>query len=242
MPKSLSKSLSSRRLFLLGVRDTVPLLVAATPFAIIYGALGISSGLSEWLVIAMSVFVFAGASQFIAVTLLASATAFPVILLTVFIVNLRHMLYAASLMPQIEKVPHWLRAPMAFWLTDETFAVVSTRLSARPGQREFIIYYLGSAISMYLNWIFFSWLGMTLGQNIPDIGSWGLDVAMVVAFVGIVVPILKNHADWACALTAAVSGVLSYNWPNQTGLLFSSLLAISVGMLLSHKQKKKAKT
>ena len=224
--------------FMIGARDISPLVIAAVPFAIIYGALAISTGLSEWMVMAMSVFVFAGASQFIAVSLLVSAAAYPVILLTVFIVNLRHMLYAASLMPQIAKIPQWLRAPMAFWLTDEAFAVVSNRILQAPEKKKFVAYYLGSALNMYINWIFFSWLGMTLGQNIPDITSWGLDVAMVVAFIGIVIPILKKRADWACALTAGVSALLTYEWPHQTGLLFSSLLAIAVGMFVSLRQKK----
>jgi len=234
MPERTSqKNLINSRSFFAGARDITPLVIAAMPFAIIYGALAISTGLSELLVMAMSLFVFAGASQFIAVTLLASATAYPIILLTVFIVNLRHMLYAASLMPQMTKIPQWLRAPMAFWLTDEAFAVVSNRLIQSPKNTEFIAYYLGAALTMYTNWALFSWLGMTIGQNIPDITKWGLDVAMVVAFVGIVVPILRKRADWACAITATVSAVLTYDWPHQTGLLFSSLLAIMVGMLFS---------
>jgi 4-azaleucine resistance transporter AzlC len=222
--------------FLTGSRDTLPLIIAAAPFGLVYGALAINQGLSEALVMAMSLFVFAGASQFVAITLLASGTAFPVILATVFIVNLRHMLYSASFMPQLAKVSAWLRIPMAFWLTDETFAVVSNRVYQVKNDDGFTAYYLGSAISMYSSWAFFSWLGMTLGQEIPDITSWGLDVAMVVAFVTIIVPLLKNYADWACALTAGVSAVLTYHWPHQTSLLFSSVLAIGVGVFLGSQQ------
>jgi len=224
--------------FLRGGRDTIPLIIAAAPFGLVYGALAISQGLSEWIIMAMSLFVFAGASQFVAVTLLASATAYPVILMTVFIVNLRHMLYAASLMPQLAKVSAWLRIPMAFWLTDETFAVISNRLSQAKNDDGFTSYYLGSGIFMYSSWVFFSWLGMTLGQEIPNITRWGLDVAMVVAFVTIVVPLLKKRADWACAVTAGVSAILTYHWPHQTGLLFSSFIAIAVGVALSHKLAK----
>ena len=236
---------NTRKSFLIGARDTLPLIIAAVPFAIVYGALAISQGLSEWMVMGMSVFVFAGASQFVAVTLLASATFYPIILLTVFIVNLRHMLYAASLMPQVAKVPQLLRVPMAFWLTDETYAAVSNRFSQGAVDDkndttniQFTPFYIGSGITMYSSWVFFSWLGMTLGQSIPDITSWGLDIAMVVAFIGIVVPHLKNQADWACALMAGVSALLTYSWPHQTGLLFSSFVAIVVGVLLSNKNSK----
>jgi len=249
---------SARASFLIGARDTLPLILAAVPFAIVYGALAISQGLSEWMVMGMSVFVFAGASQFVAVTLLATATFYPIILLTVFIVNLRHMLYAASLMPQVAKVPQLLRVPMAFWLTDESYAAVtaaSNRFSHGSADEvddtvanrndtkniQFTPFYIGSGIAMYSSWVFFSWLGMTLGQSIPDITSWGLDIAMVVAFIGIVVPHLKNKADWACALTAGVSALLTYSWPHQTGLLFSSFVAIVVGVLLSNRSNRSNK-
>ena len=85
-------SYSRWNLFRKGWIDTLPLVVAAAPFGVLYGALAIDNGLSLWSVLGMSLLVYAGASQFIAVTLLASATALPVICLTVFIVNLRHML------------------------------------------------------------------------------------------------------------------------------------------------------
>ncbi|MDG1177643.1 MAG: hypothetical protein P8O73_05050, partial [SAR324 cluster bacterium] len=62
--------------------------------------------------------------------------------------------------------------------------------------------------------------------------SWGLDVAMLVGFIGIVVPNLKFRADWACAAVAMFSTLITYHWPNQTGLLFSSFLAISIAVLL----------
>lgn len=236
MSKNIFNNPSNTRAFFTGSRDISMLVIAAVPFAIIYGALAVTAGLSEWLVMAMSIFVFAGASQFIAVTLFTSSAAYPVILLTVFIINLRHMLYAASLMPQIAKLPQWFRLPMGFLLTDEAFAVVSNRVIQTPSKRGFVAYYFGAGLTMYLSWIFFSWMGMTLGQNIPDIKSWGLDVAMAVAFVGIIVPILKKRADWACFLTASISALLTYDWPHQTGLLFSSLIAIAVGMLVSYIQ------
>lgn len=219
-------------LFLTGVRDTLPLIIAAIPFGVVFGALAVGSGLSQSMAMAMSLFVFAGASQFIAVTLIASATAAPVILLTVLIVNLRHMLYSATLMSHVRGLPQWLRAPMAFWLTDETFAVVSNRLLRDPKSPGLVWYYLGSAVSMYANWQLCTWVGMTLGRQVPDMTRWGLDVAMVVAFVGIVVPALRHRAEWACAATASVAAVLTHDWPHQSGLLLSSLLAIGVGVLL----------
>jgi 4-azaleucine resistance transporter AzlC len=217
----------------LGAMETLPLVVAAFPFGIVFGALAQSTGLSFAVTAGMSAIVFAGASQFIAVTLLAAASAFPVIVLTVFVVNLRQMLYSANLMHHVQHWPQRWRAVLAFWLTDETFAAVSDRLNRHPGEPGLRWFYLGSAVFMYSFWQVATVLGFTLGEQIPGLADWGLDVAMIVAFVGIVVPLLKARADWCCAAVAFVSALLTHNWPHQTGLLFSSLLAIAVGLWLS---------
>jgi len=223
-------------LFFLGARDTLPLIIAAMPFGIVYGAMAENAGLSLAAILGMSAFVFAGSAQFIAVTLLASSAALPVILLTVFIVNARHVLYSANLMRWASRLPQWLRIPLAFWLTDETFAVVSNRLTREPGTPGLHWYYLGSDLFMYGNWLACTWIGLTLSRRVPDLTHWGLDVAMIVAFVGIVVPVLKDRAHWLCAAVAVGCSVLTHQWPHQTGLLFSSLAAIAAGGLLDRRR------
>ncbi len=122
---------SKSQLFLQGAVDSSPLILAAIPFGLIFGALAITTGLSAWATLGMSLFVFAGASQFIAVSLLASAAALPVILLNMIVFNLRNMLYDASFMPQVANLPQRLRLAMAFWRTDESFAVVSIQVARK---------------------------------------------------------------------------------------------------------------
>jgi len=217
----------------LGALETLPLVVAAFPFGIVFGAMAHANGLSFAVSVGMSALVFAGASQFIAVTLVASATILPVIVLTVFVVNLRQMLYSANLMHHVERWPQSLRAFLAFFLTDETFAAVTDRNNRHPGEPGLRWFYAGSAGFMYSFWQLSTVLGYTLGERIPGLADWGLDVAMIVAFIGIVVPALKRRADWACACVAFFSALLTHSWPHQSGLLFSSLLAIAVGMWLS---------
>jgi 4-azaleucine resistance transporter AzlC len=217
----------------LGALETLPLVVAAFPFGIVFGAMAHTGGLDFAVTLGMSAIVFAGASQFIAITLLAAATALPVIVMTVFVVNLRQMLYSANLMHHVEPWPQWLRAVLAFFLTDETFAAVTDRLNRHPEQAGLRWFYAGSALFMYSFWQIATVLGYTLGEQIPGLAGWGLDVAMIVAFVGIVVPALKRRADWACAVVAFSSALLTYDWPHQTGLLFSALAAIGVGMAVA---------
>jgi branched chain amino acid efflux pump len=224
---------ATAKTFWLGALETLPLVIAAFPFGIVFGAMAQTNGLGFGATVGMSAIVFAGASQFIALTLLASAAALPVIVFTVFIVNLRQMLYSANLMHHVEHWPQRWRAVLAFWLTDETFAAVTDRLNRHPDEGGLRWFYLGSALFMYSFWQLSTVLGYTLGEQIPGLAHWGLDVAMIVAFVGIVVPALRARADWCCAATALVSTLFSYSWPHQSGLLFSSVVAIVVGLLLS---------
>jgi 4-azaleucine resistance transporter AzlC len=219
--------------FWLGVLETMPLVVAGFPFGVVFGALAQSYELSFAATIGMSVIVFAGASQFIAITLLAATTAIPVIVATVFVVNLRQMLYSANLMHHVEHWPRLTRAVLAFWLTDETFAAVTDRINRHPDEPGLRWFYLGSALFMYSFWQIATIVGYLLGSQFPGLADWGLDVAMIVAFVGIVTPALKQRADWACAAVAFISALLTYDWPHQTGLLVSSLAAIGAGLLLS---------
>ena len=241
------------RLFLIGTIDTIPLMVATAPFAVAFGALAQTNGLSVAATLGMSAIVFAGASQFVAVALLGISASIPIIILTVFIINLRHILYSTSLMPHVSKLPQGLRAIIAFWVTDEIFAATSNRLlrgysediekeisELNSGEKKswsFPPLYFGVAIPFYLSWIFFTWVGIFMGQEVPKLTEWGLDIAMVVAFVGIVVPLLKNKAQWACAITAFFAAIITQSWPHQSGLLLSSLLAILVGVFLSQKNK-----
>ncbi len=110
-----------------GVRATFPLVVGAIPFGIIFGALAVNSGLSVGATAAMSAFVFAGSAQFVATGLVAGGAGILVIILTTFVVNLRHSLYSATLAPHVKHLPQRWLVPLGFWLTDETFLVVAER-------------------------------------------------------------------------------------------------------------------
>lgn len=224
---------NKKTLFWEGVLATLPLVIAAFPFGIVFGAMAESINLTALQAIGMSSIVFAGSSQFIAVTLLATAASFPIIVFTIFIVNLRHMLYSANLIKSVQHWPQHWRLPLSFMLTDETFAAVSGKLLRAPDTKGVRWFFLGSALFMYSFWQLSTLIGHVLGQRLPGLSDWGLEIAMIVAFIGIVVPALKVRADWACAITAVIVGLLSYDWPHQSGLLFSTVVAIAVGLLMS---------
>jgi len=86
---------------------------------------------------------------------------------------------------------------------------------------------------MYLNWIFCSWLGFILGSQLDDPLAWGLDVAMVVAFIGIVTPLLVNHLMWLSAVLAGATAILCHSLPFQLGILVSAVVAIVIPTIIA---------
>src|SRR5215213_6522088 len=109
--------------FLAGAKAMIPLVIGGMPFDIIFGALAITKGISIPATMAMSLFVFAGSAQFIAVGLVGAGASIPIIILTTFIVNLRHALYSATLAPFVKHLPQRWLLPLAYTLTDESFVV-----------------------------------------------------------------------------------------------------------------------
>ena len=228
--KALSVS-SPRAEFLAGIRDTFPLIVGAIPFGVIFGTLATGSGLSFGAALAMSAFVFAGSAQFVALGLIAAGANWPVIVLTALVINVRHALYSATLAPYVKRLTQRWQAPLAFWLTDETFVVAANRYHQADASPHKHWYYLGSALSMYGNWQACTFLGLTVGQMIPNATAWGLDVAMPVTFIGLVIPYLKNKPMIAAVLVSGIVALLTYGLPNKAGLMIAAIAGIAAGIV-----------
>ena len=227
----MTKDDTSRSALLAGARDTFPLLVGAMPFGLIYGALAVTSGFSPLGAAAMSALVFAGSAQFIAVGLVAAGTPEVIIVLTTFVVNLRHMLYSATLAPHLNKLQlRWL-LPLGFWLTDKSFVMAAQHFDEAETEVHKRWYLLGSELAMYANWQLVTWIGIVAGQQIRDPQSWGLDYAMVVTFIGMLVPMVKGNPVLISVLVSGGSALLANGLPNQLGLLLAAVLGISAGML-----------
>jgi 4-azaleucine resistance transporter AzlC len=222
---------SSRSEFWRGVRDTLPLEIGAIPFGIIFGALAISAGISTGGTIALSLFVFAGSSQFIAAGLFAEGASPAVIILTTAIVNLRHVLYGITLGPHLRRLPQAWLIPLGFWLTDESFVITARRYAEPDPPENKHWYFLGSEIFMYANWQLCTWIGIAVGNAIPDTASWGLDFAMSVTFIGMVVSMITSRPILAAVAVGALTAVLAHGFPNQLGLLTGSLAGVAAGLI-----------
>ncbi len=217
--------------FLAGAQATIPLIVGAIPFGIIFGTVAVTGGLSPAATIGMSAFVFAGSAQFIASGLYAAAVANPLIILTTFIVNLRHALYSASLAPYMKHLPQRWLLPLGFSLTDETYAVVIQRYTQPDSSPYKHWFHFGSALPMYLNWQLCTLIGIIAGQSINEeqARNLGLDFAMVVTFIGIVVPLIRTHPVLLSVTAAGLCALIFNGLPNQMGLMVAALAGIVAG-------------
>jgi 4-azaleucine resistance transporter AzlC len=183
----------------------------------------------------MSLLVFAGSAQFIALTLLAGGAGMAVILLTTLVVNLRHALYSATLLPHVAGLRRRWRVPLAFWLTDETFAVVQHRYQAPDASPFKHWYYLGSCLAMYVNWNLWTLSGILLGRSVPRLEHMGLEFAMAATFTGIVVPMLRTRPMLASALGAAAVALAAHALPYKLGLMLAALAGVTIGVVLEER-------
>ncbi|MBF9018232.1 MULTISPECIES: AzlC family ABC transporter permease [unclassified Oceanispirochaeta] len=218
--------------FTAGARAALPLLMGTAPFGLIYGTLAVTAGLSNAAAVAMSLFVFAGSAQFIAVGLVGAGAPVAIIILTTVVVNLRHMLYSATLLPYLKTVPQRWRIALAFWLTDEAFAVCISRYREDDDSPWKHWYQLGASLAMYVNWQIWCILGLILGSRISDAGAWGLDFALPVTFIGMTIPFIKNRSTVVCVITAAAVSLMTGFMPFKLGLIVAALAGVSAGLLV----------
>jgi len=223
--------------FWAGVRAELPLLVGVFPFGMIYGALAINAGLSTTAAQLMSSVVFAGSSQFITTELVHEAAPVLVIVLTIAIVNLRHMLYSASLAPYLKTLSLRWKILLAYLLTDEAYAPTIIKYEEEgvtPSSHWFL---LGAGFSLWFTWQMSTALGIFLGAAIPE--SWPLDFALPLTFIAMVVPVLKSRPALMSALSAGLVALLVYSLPYKLGLILAALTGIVVGTVLEGRKSLK---
>jgi 4-azaleucine resistance transporter AzlC len=227
----MGETFSRRAEFLAGVRDTFPMVVGALPFGIIFGVSGVTNGLSAAATMAMSLFVFAGSAQFIGASLVGQGVGIPIIVLTTFVVNLRHALYSATLAPHVKQLSQKWLLPLGFWLTDETFAIVVTRYNRDDNSHYKHWYHLGSSVFMYVNWQICTLVGVLAGERFQGIQTLGLDFALVVTFIAMVVPAIKTRPILVSVIVAGAVSVLAYPMENKLGLIVAALAGVIAGVI-----------
>ena len=216
--------------FWAGARAEIPLLIGVIPFGLIYGALAVNAGLSNAEAQLMSSIVFAGSAQFITAQLVHEAAPGLVIVLTIAIVNLRHMLYSASMAPYIASLPTRWKAVLSYLLTDEAYAPTILQYEKHGITPYAHWFWLGAGCALWTFWQTSTAVGIFLGAAIPE--SWSLDFALPLTFIAMLVPVLRGRPAIAAALSAGVVALLAFSLPYKLGLIVAALVGILVGTLL----------
>ena len=223
--------------FLAGARAEIPLLIGVFPFGMIYGALALNAGLSTAASQMMSSIVFAGSAQFITAQLVHESAPGLVIVLTIAVINLRHMLYSASLAPYIASLSTRWKALLSYLLTDEAYAPTIIHYEKEGITPYAHWFWLGAGFTLWFTWQVSTALGIFLGTAIPE--TWSLDFALPLTFIAMVVPVLKNQPAIAAALSAGVVALVVFSLPYKLGLILAALVGIVVGTLLEGRRSPK---
>ena len=207
-----------------------PLMIGVIPFGMIYGILAIAAGLPPPAAQAMSFIIFAGSSQFVSAQLFGLGVRAIINLFTIWVINLRHALYSASIAPYLQKLPARWKLALAYLLTDEAYAITILHYQQDNDKRYKHWFFLGAGLTLWTTWQLSTAAGIFLGTTVPT--SWSLDFTLTLIFIALVVPSLKDKASLGAALSAGVAAVILFNFPLKTGLLIASLIGIVVGLLI----------
>ena len=234
MPKILIPSPRMKN-FLNGFIRTLPLGISVFIYGIIFGVLSQKAGLSLAAALAMSLFIFAGASQITAVQLISQGGNLFTIIITVLIINLRHFLMAASLAPYLKKVPAGVKIVNAYFLTDESYAATYSHFQQNNPSASF---FLGSGLNIYLFWFSATITGFLFGNIIPEQIKYILDFAFAAAFIGMLVPLIR---DFPTIVTVFISAGISIwgclHLPGKWYIIVAVLIASLSGYLTSCARK-----
>jgi 4-azaleucine resistance transporter AzlC len=222
------------REFLGGMRDQIPLLLGVVPFGLIFGALARNAGIPALESQAFSLLIFAGSAQFIAAGLVAEATPAVVVVLTILLVNLRHMLYSATMASYLSKLNLRWKIALSWLLTDEAFVVGSVRY--RRNQQGYPHwYFLGTGLTLWASWQISTFLGISLGSILP--GTMLLDFALPLTFLALLIPTLVDRLTITVAAVAGTLAVLLAGLPFKLGLMVAVLASVGLGVWLEAQEK-----
>jgi 4-azaleucine resistance transporter AzlC len=220
--------------FFQGIKAEIPILIGVIPFGMIYGVLAIDAGLKPTIAQAMSAIVFAGSSQFISTQMFAAGSPGLMIILTVAVVNLRHLLYSASVAPYLVGLKRSWKWILAYLLTDEAYAVAITHYRKPGDQRYRHWFFLGAGLALWSSWQASTAVGIFLGSIIPP--DWPLDFTLALTFIALLVPGLKDRANVLTAIVAGVVAIFAYNLPYKLGLILAAVIGIAAGVWMENRK------
>lgn len=218
-----------------GLSAAWPICLGYFPIGLALGVLAQKADLPWWAVAMMSIMVFAGSAQFICVAMLAAKATVPAIILTTFVVNLRHVLMSSALAVYLQGVNRKFLALYSYGVTDESFAVNLTRFRDGGWGRwqALIVNHTANAV-----WIAATICGALVGQFVPQ-GALGIDYALTGMFICLLVFQLQGRIY---IITGLLAAALSVTWylliPGDSYIVGASMSAATIGFLLKRRYRR----
>ena len=215
-----------------GATTAWPIFLGYIPLGLAFGVIARNAGLEPWQIGLMSILVFGGSAQFIAISMLSGGAGMASIIITTFAVNLRHLLMSSSLSVYLDRVNRKWLSLFAYGITDETFAV--NLINFRKGNWTFERALTLNHISNF-SWIASTVIGGYAGEFIPE-GAFGIDYALIAMFIGLLAMQMKGRKYLLTALFAGILAVIfAMVLPGNLYVIFASMLSATGAMLVLKK-------
>jgi 4-azaleucine resistance transporter AzlC len=214
-----------------GLYRALPIMLGYAPIGTAYGLLSRQAGCGVWVTLGLSVFVFAGASQFMAIAMIAGGASPAAIVSATFVINFRHVLMAASLSPFVSSWKKWQRAALGCMLTDESF-VMHSRHFGDGGADSAAAIALNAAA--YITWAAASGAGFYIGGLMGDPRKFGLDFALPGMFIGLLMPLCRDNSSAISAVAGGFSALVLHmagagNWATFLGAVAGASVGLAFG-------------
>lgn len=183
------------------------MLIGIVPFGLVAGAAPVAAGLDVAHAVGMSVFLFAGASQLAVADVLGSGGGVAVAVLTAVTINLRLLLYSASLAPLLAAEPLRARLGAGYLLVDQSYALSIVRWDGHDDRRDRLPYYFAVSLLLWFSWQVTTVVGALVGSSVPD--DVPLDFAVPLVFLVLLVPVVDRRPALSAAVVGGVSAVLA---------------------------------
>lgn len=205
-------------------KHTLPVMFGYIPLGMAYAILGVSLEIPAWFIALASVIVYAGSGQFLLVGLIGMGSNLLSIFIATFLLNLRHMFYAISLLSDISALKKG-KIYAIFGLTDESFAVLKG-MSIEPKNRDKIYFFVIFFNQIY--WVLGTILGILVGKNLK-VNYSGIEFSLTALFVVLAIELFKNNANFKVLFLGILIGILGLIFVPQN---YTLLVCLCIGIVL----------
>lgn len=204
-PHDAPMQMTRRRAMRDAIADVAPMLVGVLPFGLVAGAAPIAAGLDVGHAVGMSALMFAGASQLAVAEVLGSGGSAAVAVVTALIINLRMVLYSASLAPALAGETLGRRLQMGYFLVDQVYALSVIRWDGDDDRSLRVPYYMAMALLLWVSWMATTVIGAIVGARLPH--EIPLDFAVPLVFLVLLVPVLDKRPSLVAATVGGAVAV-----------------------------------